>query len=65
MKDPLSRSGVMKIYQFSCEMYLNIMGGKERGHTQVTTSRMRRADRLGLVHCSMVVTYLEGLGALY
>lgn len=64
MKDPLSGSGVMKIYQFSCEMYLNIMGGKER-HTQVATNRMRRADRLGLVHCSTVVTYLEGLGALY
>lgn len=55
----------MKIYQFSCETYLNIMGGKERRHTQVATNRMRRADSLGLVHCSMVVTYLEGLGALY
>lgn len=29
MKDPFSKSGVMKIYQFSCETYLNIMGERK------------------------------------
>lgn len=48
-KDPLSKSGIMKIYQFSCETYLNIMGvkGKKTYTSDYKQDEKSRSPGLG------------------
>lgn len=50
---------MMKIHQFGCETYFNIMEKMGRRQIQASTNGIRGADHIDLVHYSMIVTYLE------
>lgn len=49
----------MKIHQFSCEMYFNVIIKKKKEQGELPTISRRRVDHMGFVYYSMTVKYLE------